>query len=489
MFPFMAQGHIIPFLALALEIQKKRGCTITFVNTPLNIKKLRSSLPPNTSIRLVEIPFNSSDHGLPPNTENTNALPYPLIFRFIEASLSLKLPFRKLISELIAEQNGHLPLCLVVDMFFGWCVEIAHEFGVSHAIFVGGGGFGMACYYSLWTNMPHLGADSDEFTLPDFPEASKIHVTQLPENLRLADGNDPFAVFLKKVFPEWLNSDGLLVNTVGELDKIGLMYFRRKIGGAVWPVGPVLLSMENHAGAGKVPGITPDPCNKWLDSKPLNSVLYICFGSQNTISESQMMQLATALEFSGKYFIWVVRPPIGFDINSEFKAEEWLPQGFEQRIQDRKRGLLVHKWAPQVEILSHKSISAFLSHCGWNSVLEALSHGVPIIGWPMAADQFSNVVLLEKEVGVCVEVARGPRCEVKHEDIVKKIELVMNDTEKGKEMRRKAHEVRDIIKDAIRDEEGFKGSSVKAMDEFFSAALSRREKTKLEQENKIMPLT
>ena len=151
------------------------------------------------------------------------------------------------------------------------------------------------------------------------------------------------------------------------------------------------------------------------------------------------MQLATALEVSGKYFIWVVRPPIGFDINSEFKAEEWLPQGFEQRIQDRKRGLLVHKWAPQVEILSHKSISAFLSHCGWNSVLEALSHGVPIIGWPMAADQFSNVVLLEKEVGVCVEVARGPRCEVKHEDIVKKIELVMNDTEKGKEMRRKAH--------------------------------------------------
>ncbi|RVX13032.1 UDP-glycosyltransferase 92A1 [Vitis vinifera] len=129
MFPFMAQGHIIPFLALALEIQKKRGCTITFVNTPLNIKKLRSSLPPNTSIRLVEIPFNSSDHGLPPNTENTNALPYPLIFRFIEASLSLKLPFRKLISELIAEQNGHLPLCLVVDMFLAGVLRLPMSLG------------------------------------------------------------------------------------------------------------------------------------------------------------------------------------------------------------------------------------------------------------------------------------------------------------------------------------------------------------------------
>ena len=89
MFPFMAQGHIIPFLALALQIEQRKNYTITFVNTPLNIKNLRSSLPPDSSIHLHEIPFSSSDHGLPPDTENTNILPYHLFIHLIEASTYL----------------------------------------------------------------------------------------------------------------------------------------------------------------------------------------------------------------------------------------------------------------------------------------------------------------------------------------------------------------------------------------------------------------
>ncbi|XP_031259265.1 UDP-glycosyltransferase 92A1-like [Pistacia vera] len=187
-----------------------------------------------------------------------------------------------------------------------------------------------------------------------------------------------------------------------------------------------------------------------------------------------MMQLAMALEGCGKNFIWVVRPPLGFDINSEFRANEWLPEGFEEKIKVSGRGLLVHNWAPQVEILSRKSLSAFLSHCGWNSVLESLSHGVPMIGWPVAAEQFYNVKLLEDMIGVCVEVARGKRSEVFHEDIVEKIELVMNEREKGKEMREKALQIKEIINNAIKDEENFKGSSMEAMDQFLDAALKLR---------------
>jgi len=166
-----------------------------------------------------------------------------------------------------------------------------------------------------------------------------------------------------------------------------------------------------------------------------------------------------------------------FDINSEFRAKEWLPKGFEERIKDSRRGLLVYNWAPQMEILSHKSVAAFLTHGGWNSVLEALSHGVPLIGWPMAAEQFFNINLLEEKVGVCVEVARGKSCEVRYEDIVAKIELVMNETETGKEMKSKARQVMEMIKNATKDKEGFKGSSVEALDGFFSAAVSMRERT------------
>ncbi|WCJ36951.1 UDP-Glycosyltransferase superfamily protein [Euphorbia peplus] len=129
-----------------------------------------------------------------------------------------------------------------------------------------------------------------------------------------------------------------------------------------------------------------------------------------------------------------------------------------------------------MEILSHKSMGAFLSHCGWNSVLESLSCGVPIIGWPLATEQFYNAKFLEEMMGVCVEVGRGKVCEVGVEVIVRKIEMVMGSERQVKvsEMRRKACEVREIITEACRDEDGFKGSSFTSIDEFLNAAFSMR---------------
>jgi len=115
-----------------------------------------------------------------------------------------------------------------------------------------------------------------------------------------------------------------------------------------------------------------------------------------------------------------------------------LPEGFKERMNDSRRGFPVYNWAPQVEILSYKSGSAFLMHSGWNSVLEAFSHGLPLIGWPMAAEQFFDVKLPEEKVGVCVEVTMGKSCEVRYEDIIAKIDLVMNETKAGKETGRKA---------------------------------------------------
>ncbi|XP_052181672.1 UDP-glycosyltransferase 92A1 [Diospyros lotus] len=482
MFPFMGQGHMIPFLALALQIEQ-RGYPIIFVNTPLNIAKLRRSIPPTSSIRLAHLPFNSSDHGLPPDSENTDVLPYSLVLQFLEASTTLRPAFRSLLADLI--RGGPPPLCVVADIFFGWSAEVAHDLGLFHVIFSGAGGFGLGCYHSVWLNLPHLASQSAEFTSPDFPEAGRFHVTQLTAAYLQADGKDGWSVFQHRNLSGWANSDGLLFNTVENLDRIGLSYFRRQLKRPIWAVGPVLLLGDDRSRLGKQAGITLEQCLDWLDTKSPNSVLYISFGSMNTISASQMVQLAKALEqVRNVNFIWVVRPPLGFDITAEFRAEDWLPEGFiDNVVEDQKRGIVVVQWAPQVEILSHKAVGAFVTHCGWNSVLEALSRSVPLIGWPMAGEQFFNAKFLVEVVGVCVEVARGTNFEVRHQDIVDKIELVMGEeSEKGKEMKRRALEVKEIIKDAIRNEEGvgsgIKGSSVKAMDEFFNAAIiSWNEKT------------
>ncbi|KAF3668585.1 putative serine/arginine-rich splicing factor 33-like isoform 1 [Capsicum annuum] len=482
LFPFMAQGHIIPFLALASKITQK-GYQITFINTPLNIKKLKKTNHP--SIHFLEIPFDSTQHGLPQDAETNDSLPYNLALKLLEVSPSLEPNFKKILTQLVELKIGFFkksqPICVISDLFFGWSAKVTHELGILHTIYCGAvGGFGLACYYSMWLNLPHRHTDKLEFILPDFQEAGKFHVTQLSPSLVIADGNDPYSVFQMKNLPLWKNSDGVLFNTIEEFEKNGLMYFRRKLCIPIWAIGPILFQENDNVRSStsprKEPGIQFDKCKEWLDSKEKSSVLYICFGSQNTISASQMMQLAKALDVVEVNFIWVIRPPLGFDVNADFKSEEWLPEGFIERNQEsEQRGLIVLNWAPQVEILAHESIGGFLSNCGWNSVLESLINGVPLIGWPMAADQFFNAKFLVEEIGVCVEMARGTTFDVSYLDIIEKIELVMDsESEKGKRLRGKACEFKEMIKDATRDDDDYKGSSIRAMDEFFNLLMKER---------------
>ncbi|XP_028098523.1 UDP-glycosyltransferase 92A1-like [Camellia sinensis] len=366
MFPFMAQGHIIPFLALALELEKKNGYTITFVNTRLNIKKLRPSFPPNSSIRLLEIPFNSSDHSLPPDTENTGSL--PLLLHLIVISPALEPAFRDLISSIVLE-HGRPPLCIISDMFFGWSTKVTHEFGAFRAIFNASGSYGMAVFHSLWLNLPYKKVNSEEFRMPGFLRGHQVHTKQLPEHFQVAV-----------------------------------------------PVRPILSSLGSKARVGDDAEATMHLCMKWLDSKPTNSVLYVAFGSQSAPLPSRTIQLAIALEACGKNFIWVVwSPPSNSVTDHEHNDGEWLSRGFESHIEDSNKGLLVQQWAPQLEILSHKSLCVFLTYCGWNSVLEALSNGVPMLSWPIGAEQNFNAKMLEEEIGLYVGVASGSS-EINHKD-------------------------------------------------------------------------
>lgn len=133
--PFMAHGHLIPFLALARKFQESTRFTVTIATTPLNLRYIRSAAAGGSpEIRLAELSFRSADHGLPPDTENTENLPLSQIVSLFHASTSLKGPVERLVEE-INVREGRLPACLVFDVFLGWAVEIGRKFGIKNISF------------------------------------------------------------------------------------------------------------------------------------------------------------------------------------------------------------------------------------------------------------------------------------------------------------------------------------------------------------------
>ncbi|OIW04155.1 hypothetical protein TanjilG_00715 [Lupinus angustifolius] len=472
MSPFMAHGHLIPFLELARQIHERTSFTITIAITPLNIQYLKSAISSNNDIQLAELPFNSSQHGLPPNIENTEKLPLPDFIKLFHASVSLEAPLRSLVSK-ITQEEGHPPLCIISDVFHGWVTNVAESFGTGNISFTTCGAYGTLAYISMWSNLPHRKTDTEEFWVPGFPKNYTFQRSQLHKHIRSADGSDAWSRFFIPQIALSMKSKGWICNTVEEIEPLGIQLLRNYLQLPVWTVGPLqppasLKSSKNRAG--KESGISVEACIEWLHLKDQSSVLYISFGSQNTISASQMMALAEGLEESGKSFIWVIRPPFGFDMNAEFLAE-WLPKGFEERMEDNKRGILVHKWGPQLEILSHSSTGAFLSHCGWNSVLESLSQGVPIIGWPLAAEQAYNAKMLVEEMGVSVELTRFVETDISKEEVKKVIGVVMDQKEgRGKEMKEKANEIAVLLATTENGQEN--DSSVRSMDGFVRTILS-----------------
>lgn len=482
MLPFLAQGHLIPFLALANQIQHRTGFTITIATTPLNAQYLRSAISSNTSsaqpnniIHFAELPFPSQDYGLPPNTESTENLPLNQIGNLFTASQYLEAPTRRLVSD-ITEQQGKPPLCLISDVFFGWAVNVANSSGTVNVAFSTGGAYGTAAYTSIWLHLPHrnrnVSSDDEEFQLPGFPERCRLKPSHLHPFLRAADGTDSWSRYFQPQISLSMKSFGWICNTVEEIEPFGLQVLRNYLKLPVWSVLASNISRKKYSV--KKSGISAEECIEWLDSHASDSVVYISFGSQNTISASQMMELAIGLEKSGKPFVWVIRPPVGHDLKGEFRPE-WLPERFEERMSETKQGLLVHNWASQLEILTHPATRAFVSHCGWNSVVESLSQGVPIIGWPLAAEQAYNSKMLVEEMGVSVELTRGVQSNVVAEEVRRVIELMVDESGEGGEMRRRAGEIKDQIRGAVGEDGEAKGSSAKAVDDFVSALLSHRQ--------------
>ncbi|EOA30496.1 hypothetical protein CARUB_v10013620mg [Capsella rubella] len=238
-------------------------------------------------------------------------------------------------------------------------------------------------------------------------------------------------------------SDGVLVNTWEELQGNTLAALRedeelsRVIKVPVYAIGPIVRSnghVEKHNGI-----------FEWLDKQRERSVVYVCLGSGGTLSFEQTIELAWGLELSGQKFLWVLRRPasyLGASSSDDDQVIESLPKGFLDRTCGV--GLVTTQWAPQVEILSHRSVGAFLSHCGWSSVLESLTKGVPIVAWPLYAEQWMNATLLTEEIGVAVRTSELPSEKVIGREEVASLvrKIVAEEDEEGQKIRAKAEEVR-----------------------------------------------
>ncbi|KAJ3679978.1 hypothetical protein LUZ60_016256 [Juncus effusus] len=461
LFPYPAQGHIIPFLSLAdLLLHQEPNLAVTVVSTKRNIKSIRTSLPSDSRLGLHSLPFDPESHGLPAHAESTSDLHFRYLFAFSKANEAHRPAFDEFISTVSSDSVNPIPVCIISDIFLAWTVEVARKHNAFHSIFTTNGAFGGAVEFSLWTHQPQARTDSYSFPLPDHPDVF-IDRSQLQKIILSPDGTDPFIEFLRRQTKFCHKTNMILGNTMEEFEPLGLGMLRKTFDMPIQPIGPVLRSPSSYSSE------FDTDVMKWMDMQPPKSVLFISFGSQQTLQANQMMELALGLESAGQPFIWAIRPPLGFNPKGEFKPE-WLPEGFEERMNQENKGLLVHGWAPQLKILSHKSAGAFLSHCGWNSVLESLANGVPMIGWPLMADQYYNSKMLVEEWGVCVEVARGNmgNSTVDNEKIKEVIETVMGENEKGKEMKKKALEIKDIMKRAWEEQDG---SSTKGLEKFFRA--------------------
>ncbi|XP_031473912.1 UDP-glycosyltransferase 88B1-like [Nymphaea colorata] len=255
--------------------------------------------------------------------------------------------------------------------------------------------------------------------------------------------------------------DGILVNTFNELQPTAIAALTdgrcspSDRTPPVYPVGPLL----NLGAAGSE--AKNHECIKWLDQQPHSSVLFLCFGSMGVFPTEQIHEIARGLELSGKRFLWSLRAPTrepgpGFALPRDANLEEVLPAGFVDRT--RERGLVWPKWVPQVAILSHPAVGGFVSHCGWNSTLESMWFGVPMIAWPLYAEQGMNAIELVNVLGVGLGLNReggdGRNGIVRAEELWRAARRLM-EGEEGRKVREKMKEMQELGRKAV--EEG--GSS------------------------------
>ncbi|KAJ7950845.1 Glycosyltransferase [Quillaja saponaria] len=293
------------------------------------------------------------------------------------------------------------------------------------------------------------------------PGCIPIHGSDLPNRVqdRSSEAYKSFLRLSKRLHL----ADGIVVNSFMDMEPDVIKALQEEDGGTgnppIYPVGPIIQNGSSSV-------VDGSECLKWLDNQPPKSVVYVSFGSGGTLSFDQVNELALGLELSGQRFLWAVRAPDNKSANAGYLSVQnedplnFLPLGFLERTKGKGQGLVVPNWAPQVEVLSHNSTGGFLTHCGWNSTLESVVHGVPLIAWPLFADQKMNAVMLCDGLKVALRPKVNEKGIVEKEEVGKVVKDLL-ESEEGERIRNRMKDIKDAATNVLSEN----GSSTKALSE------------------------
>ncbi|KAK4715750.1 hypothetical protein R3W88_014088 [Solanum pinnatisectum] len=436
--PYPSQGHINPLLQFAKRLASK-GVKSTIATTKYTVNSINS---PNISVEPISDGF---DEGGFTQAQNTDV--------FLK---SFKENGSRTLSQILTkyENSTHPISCIVYDSFLPWALDVAKKHGIYGASFFTNSAMVCAVFAHIHHgtfSLPVKIEENEPLLLPGLP---CLYPNDVPGFIREPESYPAYLAMKMSQFSNLENADWIFDNTFQELEgeiARGISKF--------WPaklIGPMVPSsyldgrIENDKGYGaSLWKPLSEECLNWLKTKAKQSVIYISFGSMVSLTSKQMEEIAYALIGSNMNFLWVVRD------TEKYK----LPKGF---IESTKGKGLIVSWCNQLETLANQAIGCFVTHCGWNSTLEGLSLGVPMVAMPQWSDQMTDAKFIDEiwEIGVRPKLDEMLGI-VKREELLFCLKDVMKG-EKNYEIRRNATKLRNLAKKTV--SEG--GSSDKTINEF-----------------------
>ncbi|KAK9713476.1 hypothetical protein RND81_06G029900 [Saponaria officinalis] len=472
--PFPAQGHITPMLQLAKFLNSK-GFYITFVNTEHNHHCMLRSNGPNSLNGTSNFKFETFPDGLPPSDTHVFRDVFPLLRSL---RVNCPNPFMELLHRINDPSAASPSITLILsDVHMPFARDVARQFGdCPIVLFYPPSACSFLAYAQLDTLLDRgvlpfkdvdFMTDGSLNTKPEELAASMsgIQLKDFPSFIRSTDKDHPLFTYMRNLV-ERSKGVPLIFNTFKALDHNLIDDISKLlISSPVYTVGP-LHCLANNLTSHSVE-LGSIGCNlwkddtqslQWLDSKKPNSVIYVSFGTTLFITNEQLIEFSWGLANSKYNFLWVIRPDIVIGGSSV------IPPEFLDEVKDRA---MITSWCAQEKVLKHPSIKVYLSHSGWNSTLESISSGVPLICWPSYADQPINCWYACKKLGIGLEM-KGVVERGEVEEIIRDA----MDGENGEEIKKNVMEWKKLSEEAI----SFSGSSNLDCDKFIKYVISLNDK-------------